>query len=124
MTTRLLPLVVNGVELQVEAEVPPGTELTATPAELAGRASDMFVRAQSAIIALAEQTVASIGEMVKRAAAPDRVEVNFGLKFSAEGGVIFAKAAGEASLEVKLAYDRPYRLIVATEHPDQGGPGQ
>ena len=39
------------------------------------------------------------------AARPDRVEVEFGLKFSASGGVIMAGVAGEASLKVTLGYD-------------------
>ena len=35
---------------------------------------------------------------------PDEVEVRFGLKFSAQGNVIVAGAAGEATLEVTLTY--------------------
>jgi hypothetical protein len=104
MATRLLPATVGGVQVLVEAEVPPGTELTASRAELAERAQDSFARAQAVIVAVAEETVTTMGELMARAAAPDQIEVTFGLKFSAEGGVIFAKAGGEVSLQVKLAY--------------------
>ena len=44
-------------------------------------------------------------EKAGAAARPDRVEVEFGLKFSASGGVIMAGVAGEASLKVTLGYD-------------------
>jgi Trypsin-co-occurring domain 1 len=104
MATRLLPATVGGVQVLVEAEVPPGTELTASRAELAERAQDSFARAQAVILAVAGETVTTMGELMARAAAPDQIEVTFGLKFSAEGGVIVAKAVGEVSLQVKLAY--------------------
>ena len=47
------------------------------------------------------------------AARPDRVEVEFGLKFSASGGVIMAGVAGEASLKVTLGYDIAARPAAA-----------
>lgn len=39
-----------------------------------------------------------------RAARPDQLEVEFGLKFSAKDDVIGAGAAGEATLRVKIVY--------------------
>jgi hypothetical protein len=45
------------------------------------------------------------------AARPDRVEVEFGLKFSVSGGVIMAGVAGEASLKVTLGYDVAARPV-------------
>jgi hypothetical protein len=62
----------------------------------------------------AEPTVAAIevakstAQMIEQAGAaarPDRVDVEFGLKFSASGTVIMAGVAGEASLKVTLGYD-------------------
>ena len=70
----------------------------------AGSVTDAFGRAQETIIEVARSTA----EMIERAGAvarPDRVEVEFGLKFSASGGVIMAGVAGEASLKVTLSYD-------------------
>ena len=41
-----------------------------------------------------------------RAARPDALEVEFGVKFSAKGDIIVAGASGEVTLKVKLTYDR------------------
>jgi hypothetical protein len=38
---------------------------------------------------------------------PNHVEVDFGIKFDTEAGIIIAKASMEASLNVKLTWDRP-----------------
>lgn len=38
---------------------------------------------------------------------PNHVEIEFGIKFDAEVGVIVAKASMEASLNVTLTWDRP-----------------
>jgi Trypsin-co-occurring domain 1 len=65
---------------------------------------EAFGRAQAAIIEGAKSTVEMI-DKAGTAARPDRVEVEFGLKFSASGGVIMAGVAGEASLKVTLGYD-------------------
>ncbi len=90
---------------------------TGTEATSGGRASkaasgvlDAFSRAEEAIMAVAKSTA----EMIDRAgtaARPDRVEVEFGLKFSASGGVIMAGVAGEASLKVTLSYDAAARPL-------------
>ena len=70
----------------------------------AGNVLEAFGRAQEAIIEVAKSTAQMI-EKAGAAARPDRVEVEFGLKFSASGGVIMAGVAGEASLKVTLGYD-------------------
>ena len=56
------------------------------------------------------------------AARPDRVEVEFGLKFSASGAVIMAGVAGEASLKVTLGYDVAARPAAATCGSSAGEP--
>ena len=61
-----------------------------------------FGKAQEAIVEVAKSTAQMI-EKAGAAARPDRVEVEFGLKFSASGGVIMAGVGGEASLKVTLA---------------------
>jgi hypothetical protein len=101
---------VGGVEIEVEAVVVAGTEATAggRVSKAAGSALDAFSRAEEAIMAVARSTA----QMIDRAGAtarPDRVEVEFGLKFSASGGVIMAGVAGEASLKVTLGYDAAAR---------------
>ena len=85
---------------------------------------EAFGRAQETIIEIAKSTA----EMIDRAGAaarPDRVDVEFGLKFSASGGVIMAGVAGEASLKVTLGYDvaaRPVTGLLLGRRP--GGAGR
>jgi hypothetical protein len=102
---RLIALRVGGVEIEAEAVVAAGTEPTAgRVGRVAGDVADAFGRAQETIVEVARSTAAVI-ERAGAAARPDRVEVEFGLKFSASGGVIMAGVAGEASLKVTLSYD-------------------
>jgi hypothetical protein len=111
--SRLIPVRVGGVEIEVEAVPVAGTEPTSgRVSKAAGNVADAFGRAQETIIEVARSTA----EMIDRAGAaarPDRVEVEFGLKFSASGGVIMAGVAGEASLKVTLSYDVAARPAVA-----------
>jgi Trypsin-co-occurring domain 1 len=107
--TRMIPVRVGDVEIEVEAVPAAGTEATVGRAErAAGSALEAFSRAQDAIAEVARSTAAMI-EKTGAAAQPDRVEVEFGLKFSASGGVIMAGVAGEASLKVTLSYEVPRR---------------
>jgi len=102
---RLIPLRVGDIEIEVEAVPVAGTEATSgRAARAAGSVLDAFGRAQEAIIGVAKSTAEMI-EQAGAAARPDRVDVEFGLKFSASGGVIMAGVAGEASLKVTLGYD-------------------
>ena len=102
---QLIPVRVGDIEVQVEAVRVPGTEPTSGRAARAAEdVRDAFSRAQETIIEVAKSTA----EMIDRAGTavrPDRVEVEFGLKFSVSGGVIMAGVAGEASLKVTLGYD-------------------
>ena len=104
--SQLIPVRVGDIEIEVEAVPVAGTEPTSgRAAKAAGNVLEAFGRAQEAIIEVAKSTA----EMIDRAGAaarPDRVEVEFGLKFSASGGVIMAGVAGEASLKVTLGYGR------------------
>jgi Trypsin-co-occurring domain 1 len=96
---------VGDVELEVETVVVAGSEATAgRAARMAGNALEAFSRAQDVIVEVAKSTAEMIGSMTG-AVRPDSVEVEFGLKFSASGGVIMAGVAGEASLTVTLGYD-------------------
>jgi len=96
---------VGDIELEVETAVVAGWEATAgRAARMTGNALEAFYRAQDVIAEVAKSTAVMIGSMTG-AARPDTVEVEFGLKFSASGGVIMAGVAGEASLTVTLGYD-------------------
>jgi hypothetical protein len=102
---RLISVRVGDIEIEVEAVPVAGTEATSgRTARAAGNVLEAFGRAQDAIIEVAKSTA----EMIDKAGAagrPDRVDLEFGLKFSASGGVIMAGVAGEASLKVTLGYE-------------------
>jgi Trypsin-co-occurring domain 1 len=111
--SRLIPVRVGDIEIEVEAVPVAGTEPTSgRAAKAAGSVLEAFSRAQDAIIAVAKSTAQMI-EQAGAAARPDRVEVEFGLKFSVSGGVIMAGVAGEASLKVTLGYDMAARPVAA-----------
>jgi hypothetical protein len=117
---------VGDIELEVEAVPVAGTEETWGGAEkAAGSVLDAFGRAQDAIIEVAKSTAQMI-EKAGAAARPDRVDVEFGLKFSASGTVIIAGVAGEASLKGTLGYDvtaRPAGVPAAAAVTAQASPG-
>ena len=107
MAGRAVVMRVGGMDLLVETTPVAGTEQTSGKLDRAQEAvADAFDRAQSAIVAVAESTVRTIGQLGKRSVRPDEMQVTFGLKFSAQGNVIVAGAAGEATLEVALTYRR------------------
>jgi hypothetical protein len=102
---RVVPMQVGGVELLVETAIVAGSEQTSGRLDRAQDAVvEAFDRAQEAIVAVAASTVSTIGQLGRRSVRPDELEVKFGLKFSAQGNVIVAGAAGEATLEVTLTY--------------------
>jgi hypothetical protein len=119
--TQLIPVRVGDIEIQVEAVVPAGTQPTSSKAaKAAGTVLDAFDRAQETIIQVAKSTA----EMIDRAGTairPDRVDVEFGLKFTASGGVIMAGVSGEASLTVTLGYDVASRPVDAAAPAPEAG---
>lgn len=119
---KLIPIRVDGVEIEVETVPVTGTEPTSGKvSKVAGDALDAFGRAQQTIVAVANSTAAMI-DGTGAAARPDGVEVEFGLKFSASGGVIMAGASGEASLKVTLTYDVAKRRAERSASPSPGSP--
>ena len=116
---RLIPVQVGDVLIEVEAVPVAGTEPTAgRVGKAAESVLEAFDRAQDAFVAVAKST-AQVIEKAGAAARPDRVEVEFGLKLSASGGVIMAGVAGEATLRVTLGYDVSARPTVsAGEEPN------
>ena len=101
---QLIPVQVGDIVIEVEAVTVAGTQPTASPAKAAERVREAFGQAQETIVQIAKSTAQMI-DRAGAAARPDRVDVEFGLKFSASGGVIMAGVAGEASLKVTLSYD-------------------
>jgi hypothetical protein len=85
-----------------------GTERTSARLDRAQEAmADGFERARETIVGIAQSSVDVIARLQQQARHPEQIEVKFGLKFSASGGVIVAGVSGEASLEVTLTYRVP-----------------
>lgn len=118
MVGRAIPVRVGDIEVLVETTPVAGSEPTSRVDAAIDRAAEAFTRAQSAILEIATSTVDTIREATARAARPDQLEVEFGLKFSAKGDVVVAGAAGEATLKVKLVYQRILDEP-ATEEPQE-----
>jgi hypothetical protein len=98
---------VGEARLLVETIPVSGSELTSGRLNRAsGHVLEAFERAQDAIVDVASSAVQVMGKAAARAARPDRLEIEFGLGFSAQGDVIVAGVAGHASLLVRLVYDR------------------
>jgi hypothetical protein len=107
MTIQVIPTQVGSLELLVEVTQVAGSEPTSAKLDRAhGVVVGAFDRVQESIIAVAESTVSTIKHLASRATHPDEIEVKFGLTFTAQGNVVVAGAAGEASLEVTMTYRR------------------
>lgn len=92
----------------------PGSEPTSRRLrDAAGRVADASDEAQRAIVAIAGRLAGTVADLGKRGTRPDHVEVQLGGKFTAQGTIIVAGAAGEASLQVTVTYDRGGELTVA-----------
>jgi hypothetical protein len=103
---RSIPVRVGDIELLAETVIMPGTEQTASLSQKAAEwTSEAFTRAQEAIAEVAKSTADTIDNLAARAARPDHLELEFGLSFSAAGGILLAGVTGQASLKVTLAYD-------------------
>jgi len=121
MVGRLVPVQVGGVEVLVEARPVAGSEPTAGRLEaVAGRTVEAFDKAQETITAIAERLAGTVGELARRSARPDRMEVEFGLSFTAGGNVIVVGGAVEATLKVTVAYERRDQ-VPALAAADAGG---
>lgn len=76
-----------------------------------GRAQDAPLAAgrtlQEAIAPLRPAMEAVVGELRAGVAPPDRISVEFGIRFSADAGVIVARTATEANFTVAVEWNRP-----------------
>jgi hypothetical protein len=103
--SRVLPVRAGEIELLVETAVVAGTEPTSRLGDAGDQVIDAFGRARDAVVEIASSAAEAITRLGQRAARPQQVEVEFGLKFSGQGNVIVAAASGEASLLVRVTYD-------------------
>jgi hypothetical protein len=83
----------------------PGTQETSAPARLRDHAIDALEQAQHAIKAVADSAAKTVGKLKAEAVSPATFEIELGLAFTAQGGVVVAGAGVEASIVVHLAYE-------------------
>ena len=113
----MLSVRVGEIDLLVETVQTAGSQPTSKLGDAMGQVSDAFERAQGAIVEVAASTARMIGRTAARGVRPDHVQVQFGLLISAQGGVILAKAGGQASLTVTLTYDAQAPAAVSAAGP-------
>jgi len=94
------------VETALVFELPsePGVRVVArSPEQLAAASVEAMNKALGAIREMSERTRKGLADL---ADPPDTVEVSFGIKITAEAGVVISKVSGEAALEVHLTWNR------------------
>jgi hypothetical protein len=101
----VIPARVGEVDLLVETVLVAGTEPTSTLGQVGGRIVDAFDAARAAIVAVASSTADVVETLGQCARRPEKLEVEFGLSFTARGNVIVAGGEAGAALRVKVIYD-------------------
>jgi hypothetical protein len=94
----------DGAPILVEFTPRPGVvQASRSPSETAEQAAKALDSAMNTIYHMARRTTATIDALVDR---PSEFELSFGIKLDAEAGAIIAKAGVEASLGVKMTWER------------------
>jgi Trypsin-co-occurring domain 1 len=115
MAAQVLEIRIGDVDVLVETVPIAGSQQTSgRVGKVAKQTADAFAHAQDAILSVATSTAEMIAKTAARAAKPDRVEIEFGLRFSASGQVILGGVTGEGTLRVLLSY----------ESKEKGGPAE
>lgn len=105
MNTKLTELRFGDQTVLVAAVLPPGSESTSAADKIRERAVDALDQARSAIEAVAKSTVETASRLKKAAMAPASIEVELGIAFTVQGGVIVAGGGVQASIVVHLTYE-------------------
>jgi hypothetical protein len=90
------------VELQPAAGV---RAVSAGPNTIAEKSGEAINHAMKSMRAMAKKTVKAIKE-IPVSERPHKVEVSFGLKLTAEGNALVAKAGVEAAINVTMSWER------------------
>lgn len=100
-----VPMRFGGVEVLVATTPVAGTEPTSKLGDAGAKALDALGRAHEVIVGAAASTVELLAKLAAEAARPDKLEVEFGIGFSAKGNLIVAGGSVDATLKVKLTYE-------------------
>ncbi|WP_189269960.1 CU044_2847 family protein [Actinomadura citrea] len=104
MNSALRELTFGDQTVLVSTVVQAGTEETSAAEGLRDRAVDALENAGEAIEAVAKSISGTAERLAKAAIAPTGIEVELGLAFTAQGGVVVAGGAVQASIVVHLSY--------------------
>ena len=123
MSGRVIAVQVGDVEVLVETARVAGTEDTSSGGRVQ-KVADAFDRAKDSIVAVSTKVAQTVNELADAGARPDRVDVEFGLKFTTKGGVIVASGSAEVALKVVIGYEAAarQRIVAADEEPDDSDP--
>lgn len=99
----LLEVNVDGTTVYIEAESRYGSEGTTTSKEAIEKAQEAFERAQDTVASVSSSMVRAIKKLDK-AVTPNEFQIEFALKFTAEGKAVLTKVGGEATLTITMTY--------------------
>lgn len=91
----------DGTSILIEIDQPGGGPVKVGREKVVARAKETFQDALEPMIKLATGVTEKLRE-----SDPGQISVAFGVKFTAESGVVLSKIAGEANLTVTLQWDR------------------
>jgi Trypsin-co-occurring domain 1 len=90
----------GGVIIQVD-ERQSGPVPAASPGEIAAKAKMTFEQALSQLRPIAKALLEEVKDL-----GPQKVEIELGIAFSAEAGVVLAKTSAEGSCKVTLSWQK------------------
>src|SRR2546430_17334585 len=105
MTANIQYLRFGNVDVRASVVQLPGSQDTSAADRLRDRAVDALEEAQLAIEAVARSAANTVGELRASSVYPSNVEIELGLAFSAQGGIVVAGAGIQASIVVHLSYE-------------------
>jgi hypothetical protein len=110
----------EGAPILVEFTPQPGVvKASRSPAETAEQAAKALDSAMNTIHHMARRATATIDALVDR---PSEFELSFGIKLDAEAGAFIAKAGVEASLSVKMTWEREAKPVAVLPPPAAATP--
>lgn len=81
-----------------------GVSFSTNSLDLREKSQEIVDKAMGTIRAMAAKVVKTVKE-IKVSERPDKVEVQFGIKFDAEAGALVAKASTETAIAVTLTWE-------------------
>jgi hypothetical protein len=103
--SKLLQTSVDNQMLYIEVDSYGTEKVGVRPEEVLEKTRDAFERAKATISSITQSMVSTVQSM-SDTVRPDEFELEFAIKFNAEGQVVLAKAAAEASLKVTMTYKK------------------